>query len=245
MRLDKFLADCGLGTRREVKEYIKKGRITVNSSSDVKPEMKLSENDIVCFDGMQRQLDTGFKYYCMNKPAGVVSATEDKREKTVLDLIPSELRKNLSIAGRLDKDTVGLLLLTDDGEFLHRLLSPKTHVFKRYLVHTDLPFNDEDIKAFEAGMDIGDNKPCKSAKLEILSAADVNASIISISEGRFHQIKRMAQKCGKTVTYLKRLSMGNFCLPEDIAEGNFRPLTAKEVECLKGSINSKNTKDVQ
>lgn len=232
MRLDKFLADCGVGTRREIKDYIKKGRVTVNGSSDVKPDIKVCEGDEVCFDGIVKSLKTGFRYYCMNKPAGVVSATEDKREKTVLELLPPDIRKNLSIVGRLDKDTVGLLLLTDDGALLHRLLAPKTHVPKRYLVHTDIPFTAEDIELFESGMDIGDDKPLKSAGLTILSEPEVNAAIITISEGRFHQIKRMAQKCGKNVTYLKRLSMGAFCLPEDIAEGEYRELTEKEVKIL-------------
>jgi len=239
-RLDKYLSKALNVSRKDIKEYIKKGRIFIDGIKDIRPETKIDiENTNVYFDDSLVSTVSGFRYYILNKPAGVITATKDKESKTVLDLLPKDLRHDLSPVGRLDKDTTGLLIITDDGAMLHRLLSPKYHVKKQYLAGTDIPFDTADIAAFKAGLDIGDDKPCKSAELVILeeSAETENASLITITEGRFHQVKRMAKSCGKEVVFLKRLSMGNLTLPADLKEGDFRELTKAEVDELNKGDN--------
>ena len=171
-------------------------------------------------------------YYMLNKPAGVITATEDKRDKTVLDLFPEELRRGLIPAGRLDKDTVGLLLITDDGELVHRLLSPAHHVDKRYLVRTDSPMTAEDVISIQKGITLNDGTAFKPARLEISEENDTEA-VITIQEGKFHQIKRMLASLGKEVIYLKRLSMGPLKLDPGLKEGEYRELTDEEIELLK------------
>lgn len=242
IRLDKFLADAQLGTRSEVKQLLKKGLITVNGEIIKKPEIKIDPaNDWVCFDKRIISLEKEV-YYMLNKPAGVISATEDRRERTVLDLIQKEDRRpDLFPVGRLDKDTVGLLLITNDGPLSHRLLSPRNHVDKTYLVRVEGAITQETITAFEKGLDIGDEKPTLPARLEPVSLQTPDSTPlhpccqarITIHEGRFHQIKRMFHAVGCEVIYLKRLSMGPLILDEDLPEGSYRPLTAEEIELLR------------
>ena len=222
LRLDKYLANSRAGSRSEVKEYIRKGRVTVNGTVCRDNSRYIEETDEVCLDG-RRIVYKEHVYYMLNKPAGVVSATEDPVERTVIDLFPPELRKGLFPVGRLDKDSVGLLIITDDGEFAHRFTSPSGHVDKRYLIRTDQPLCVEDAKKFSEGITLADGTTLKSAKLEI-SENDPCQAEVTISEGKYHQIKRMIASCGKTVTYLKRLSMGDITLDPDLEEGEFKEL---------------------
>lgn len=222
LRLDKYLANSRAGSRSEVKEHIRKGRVTVNGTVCRDNSRHIEETDEVCLDG-RRIVYKEHVYYMLNKPAGVVSATEDPVERTVIDLFPPELRKGLFPVGRLDKDSVGLLIITDDGEFAHRFTSPSGHVDKRYLIRTDQPLCVEDAKKFSEGITLADGTTLKSAKLEI-SENDPCQAEVTISEGKYHQIKRMVASCGKTVTYLKRLSMGDITLDPDLEEGEFKEL---------------------
>ena len=208
MRLDKYLCETGFGTRSQVKDLLKKGQVMVNGEVVKKPELKINQttDQILCQgkkESYQKNIDL-----MLHKPAGVVSATEDNREKTVLDLVRPEDRKNgLFPVGRLDKDTEGLLLLTDDGELAHRLLSPKKHVDKTYYAKIDGQVTEEHVKQFREGLDIGDEKKTLPAVLTILLSGPVSEIEVTIHEGRFHQIKRMFEAVGCKVTYLKRLSM--------------------------------------
>ena len=229
MRLDKYLADMHVGTRSEVKEQIRKGRVQVNGSVVKDPGLGVSAEDCVEADGVQIGYQEHF-YYMLNKPAGILTATEDRKQPTVLDLFPENLRKNLAPVGRLDKDTVGLLLITDDGALAHRLLAPKSHVDKVYLAGTDLPVTDEDVKRFAGGMILADGTQLMPAGLEILSP---DRSRVTIHEGKFHQIKGMFEACGKKVVYLKRLSMGTLTLDPTLPEGEWRELTKEEVRMLR------------
>ena len=229
MRLDKYLADMHVGTRSEVKEQIRKGRVQVNGSVVKDPGLGVSAEDRVEADGVQIGYQEHF-YYMLNKPAGILTATEDRKQPTVMDLFPENLRKNLAPVGRLDKDTVGLLLITDDGALAHRLLAPKSHVDKVYLAGTDLPVTDEDVKRFAGGMTLADGTQLMPAGLEILSP---DRSRGTIHEGKFHQIKRMFEACGKKVVYLKRLSMGTLTLDPTLPEGEWRELTKEEVRMLR------------
>ena len=218
-----------VGTRSEVKEQIRKGRVQVNGSVVKDPGLGVSAEDRVEADGVQIGYQEHF-YYMLNKPAGILTATEDRKQPTVLDLFPENLRKNLAPVGRLDKDTVGLLLITDDGALAHRLLAPKSHVDKVYLAGTDLPVTDEDVKRFAGGMTLADGTHLMPAGLEILSP---DRSRVTIHEGKFHQIKRMFEACGKKVVYLKRLSMGTLTLDPTLPEGEWRELTKEEVRMLR------------
>ena len=215
IRLDKYLADMGCGTRSQVKRGITKGGAEVNGVKVTRPEEKIdTERDTVLFNGMTVGY-AEFEYYMLNKPAGVVSATEDRRERTVLDLIGEKRRKDLFPVGRLDKDTEGLLLITNDGELAHRLLSPKKHVDKTYYARVAGRITEEHKKIFAAGVDIGDEKPA-----------------LPIHEGRFHQVKRMFHAVGGEVLYLKRTSMGSLRLDECLEPGQYRRLTEDEIRAL-------------
>ena len=241
VRLDKFLADMGYGTRSQVKKELAKGSVTVNGTPVKKPETKLdTETDTVCWKGEPASY-ARHEYFMLNKPSGVVSATEDKREKTVLDLLCSEnnsttgeaaRRKDLFPVGRLDKDTEGLLLITNDGELAHRLLSPKKHVDKVYCAEIRGRVDKEDVRMFSQGLDIGDEKNTLPAELKIISAGETSRIQVTLREGRYHQIKRMFHAVGKEVIYLKRLSMGSLVLDKTLAPGQFRRLTEEEVERL-------------
>ena len=230
MRLDKFLCETGFGTRSQVKEMLKKGQVTVNGVAAKKPEQKIDEHkDQITCQGKTASYEK-YVYYMLHKPAGVVSATEDKREKTVLDLLKSEDRRDgIFPVGRLDKDTEGFLLLTDDGDLAHRLLSPRKHVDKTYYAKIAGSVTEAHIERFREGLDIGDEKKTLPAMLEILASKTETSEIrITIHEGRFHQVKRMFEAVGCKVTYLKRLSMGAIALDETLAPGDYRPLNEKE-----------------
>ncbi len=229
-RLDKIISATGKKSRREVKLLVKQGRILVDGVPASAPEMKVDPavNEIL-LDGE----DIGYRrftYIMLHKPAGVLSAVEDKRQKTVLDLLPEELQKRgLSPVGRLDKDTEGLLLLTNDGDLTHHLLSPRHHVDKVYYARVDGQLNRADCEAFAAGMTLGDGLECMPAGLEILSPSE---ALVTLQEGKFHQVKRMLAARGKPVVYLKRLSMGPLQLDESLQPGCFRHLTEEEVQSL-------------
>ena len=240
IRLDKWIASTGIASRKEVKLYAKQGRISVNGTVVRSAEEKLDpETETVLLDG-KTIVYQEFTYVMMHKPAGVLSATEDKREKTVLDLLPPELQKQeLFPVGRLDKDTEGLLLLTNDGALAHELLSPRHHVDKVYLALTEGCVNQEDCAAFEAGMELGDGLKCMPAGLEILEAGEESRVLVTLREGKFHQVKRMLAACGKPVKYLKRLSMGSLLLDEKLDKGTWRFLESSELEELKAVLGDK------
>ena len=226
MRIDKYLADCGIGTRSEVKKYIKAKQITVNGEVVAKPEQKIDENvDVVCFKGQPITYEK-YVYYLFHKPAGCVTAKQDNIHKTVMEYFPEEIRaKNIAPVGRLDLDTEGLLLFTNDGPLTHHLLSPTHHIPKTYYAILDKEVPESAIELFKNGVDIGDDKPTLPAELVILSTKEAE---LTIHEGRFHQVKRMFEAVGCTVTYLKRLSMGSLNLGE-LEKGEFRKLNEDEV----------------
>ena len=251
IRLDKFLADAGAGTRSTVKIIIKKGRVTVNDVIVKKSDIKVNpEKDKVCLDGKKLTFNE-FEFFMLNKPQGVVSATTDANDKTVIDLITEEKRRDLFPVGRLDKDTEGLLVVTNDGKLANNLLAPGKHVEKKYFARVEGSVTAETVKLFAEGLDIGDEKLTAPAKLIVVKtyfedSGDDNDNIISdmtkgdiksdieitITEGRYHQIKRMFKAVGMKVLYLKRLSMGNLYLDESLKPGEYRRLTDEEVKLL-------------
>lgn len=232
IRLDKYLADMGAGTRSEVKNHIRKGLVTVDGNPVRKPEEKIyPDRQEVRINGTLVSY-AEFEYYMLNKPAGVVSATKDNRERTVLDLLTDKKRKDLFPVGRLDKDTEGLLLITNDGELSHRLLSPSRHVDKTYYARIQGRVTEADVLAFAEGLDIGDEKLTRPARLEILCAADISEIEVTIQEGRYHQVKRMFEAVDKKVIYLKRLTMGSLVLDNRLPAGGYRELTKEELEKL-------------
>lgn len=232
-RLDKLIASTGRWSRREAKLLIKEGRVLVDGLPAGSGEDKADpETSSILVDGRDLGYQT-YTYLMLHKPAGVLTATEDRRQQTVLDLLAPELRRiGLSPVGRLDKDTEGLLLLTNDGALAHRLLSPRSHVDKVYYARLERPLGREDAEAFAGGITLADGTRCLPAGLELLG--DGSEARITLREGKFHQIKRMAAARGSQVTYLKRLSMGAVTLDEGLAPGEYRPLTAEEVAALKG-----------
>lgn len=232
LRLDKYLADMGIGTRTEVKQYIRKGQVLVNDEVIKKPEFKVSseEDEVVCAGQVVGYSE--YEYIMLNKPQGVVSATEDNRDKTVMDLITDCDRKDLFPVGRLDKDTEGLLLLTNDGKLAHELLAPKKHVPKTYFVRVDGLVTEEDVKLFSEGFQVDAELFAKSAVLEILKADTQSEVNLTITEGKFHQVKRMFQAVDKPVLYLKRIQMGELKLDSTLALGEYRPLTEDELKLL-------------
>ena len=232
LRLDKYLADMGIGTRTEVKKAITKGQVRVNEETVKRPEIKIdTEKDHVFYQG-QMVAYAEYEYYMLNKPAGVVSATEDKNDSTVLDLIDEKQRKDLFPVGRLDKDTEGLLLITNDGELAHQLLSPKKHVDKVYFARIDGKVTEEDVRRFAEGLEIGEEKPTLPAHLEILKREEISEIRLTIREGKFHQVKRMFAALGNKVVGLHRWRIGNVELDESLEEGEFRPLTQEEIDNL-------------
>ncbi|WP_285823910.1 pseudouridine synthase [Schaedlerella arabinosiphila] len=232
LRLDKYLADMGLGTRSEVKQAVRKGRVQVNGQTVREPEYKTdTETDQVWFDG-QPAAYREYEYYMLNKPAGVISASEDPRERCVVDLIESRKRKDLFPVGRLDKDTEGLLLITNDGGLAHRLLSPKKHVDKVYYARVQGRVTQEDAELFRRGVDIGEKKKTLPAELRILNAGEISEIELTIREGKFHQVKRMFHAAGKEVLYLKRLQMGPLRLDESLKPGEYRTLNTQELDIL-------------
>ena len=232
MRLDKLLTELGTGSRSEVKIYIRLVLVTVNGEVIKKPEQKVDEkNDVVCFRGNQLTY-TEYEYYLFHKPAGCVTATEDNLHRTVMDYLTDTTRHDLFPVGRLDLDTEGLLLITNDGALAHELLSPTKHVSKVYFAKIDGNVTEKDVNLFKNGVDIGEEKPTKPALLEILHSGNISEVRLTITEGKFHQVKRMFEAVGKKVTYLKREAMGPLVLPDDLAPGKYRPLTEEELQEL-------------
>lgn len=229
-RLDKIIAGTGKYSRREVKELVRQGRVIVDGRLASSPEEKV-DADAACLLVDGQALDCRrYTYLMLHKPAGVLSARVDGRQQTVLDLLPPELRKrDLSPVGRLDKDTEGLLLLTNHGELTHRLLSLRYHVDKVYYARVEGVLTAADTAAFAGGMVLADGLECLPAGLELLSPQE---ALVTLREGKFHQVKRMLAACGKPVTYLKRLSMGPLRLDEALAPGAFRPLSDGEIHTL-------------
>ena len=232
MRLDKFLCELGIGTRTEVKAHLKKGLVTVNGETIKKPETKIDENkDTICFIGKALAYEA-VQYFLLNKPAGCVTATKDNLSDTVMSFLPDNRRDDLFPVGRLDKDTEGLLLITNDGQLAHELLSPRKHVDKTYFAVIDGKVEDQHIQQFLEGLDIGDEDLTMPAKLKILKSDEISEIELTIQEGRFHQVKRMFEAIGTKVTYLKRISMGTLTLG-DLKPGEVRVLEEEEVEKLR------------
>lgn len=235
IRLDKYLADMGVGTRQEVKKYIRQGRVSIDGQIAGKPELKVDpDKSQVTFDDKAITY-AEFEYFMLNKPAGVISATEDPRQETVIDLLADKKRKDLFPVGRLDKDTEGLLLITNDGDLAHRLLSPKKHVDKCYYAKIQGKVTASDQEAFSKGVNIGtleEEEWTMPGKLEILKSDEVSEIRLVIQEGKFHQVKRMFQAVGKEVIYLKRESMGTLKLDETLLPGEYRYLTEEELRSL-------------
>lgn len=231
IRLDKFLSEMSGWTRSEVKKIVRTGSVTVDGNEVKKPETKIDEKlSIVSVDGRQIKYNK-YEYYMLNKPKGFVSATTDREYKTVVDIISSSEKKDLFPVGRLDIDTEGLLLITNDGELAHRLLAPKNHVEKTYYVEVSGILDDVDVDAVEKGLDIGEEKNTIPAKMEILKTDiqnNISSCYLTIHEGKFHQVKRMMKKLGKTVTYLKRVSMGSLILDSKLKKGNYRKLPSRK-----------------
>lgn len=229
-RLDKLLADTGKWSRREVKALVRQGLVRVDGRLAASAEDKLDPAVAIVTVAGETVALHRFTYVLLHKPAGVLTATEDRKQPTVLDLLPPELRRiGLAPVGRLDKDTEGLLLLTNDGELAHRLLSPKYHVEKRYLARVDGELSATDAEAFARGMTLGDGLECLPAGLELLPG---HACIVTLREGKFHQVKRMLAARGAPVLYLKRLSMGPLTLDDSLAAGAYRLLRAEEISAL-------------
>ena len=231
MRLDRFLCELNLGTRSRVKKEIKAGLVSVNGVTVLRPEEHVREAaDLVCYKG-QPCVYEEYVYYLLHKPAGVVSATKDKRDRTVLDLLAGEGRSDLFPVGRLDKDTEGLLLITNDGPLAHALLSPGRHVDKEYECHLAHTFDAHQRELLEQGVDIGEKKKCRPAVVRILAEKKIS---LTITEGRFHQVKRMLHTVGNEVVYLKRIRMDRLQLEDSLEKGAYRRLTDEEVESLRG-----------
>lgn len=231
IRLDKYLADTGTATRREAKLLIRAGRVTVDGVAASAPEVKVDpETALICVDGVPQQY-CRYHYYMLDKPPGVVTATEDREQATVLDLFPPELRSfGLVPAGRLDKDTTGLLLLTDDGDYVHRVISPKNHVPKVYMARTDGMPTQADVKRFAQGITLGDGTRCMPAGLELLP--ELSTCRVTVFEGKYHMVKRMLASCGTPVLALRRLSIGALELDETLGLGGYRQMTAAEAQTV-------------
>ncbi len=234
MRLDKFLADCGLGTRTEIKKLIKSGAIRVTGYDSLRPELKIDETKDEVFAFGEKIIYKKHIYLIMNKPQGFVSATWDKKDRVVLELVPEEyLHFEPFPVGRLDIDTEGLLILTDDGDLAHRLLSPKKHVPKTYFAKLEAPAETEYIDAFKKGVILDDGYKTKPATLEILNETEIN---LTISEGKFHQVKRMFEAVGNKVVFLKRIKMNSLSLDSALKPGECRELTEEEFNDLTKGV---------
>lgn len=231
IRLDKFLADMGQGTRSEIKNWIRKGLVTVDGEVVKRPETKVDPDIQQVELRKVRICYQQFEYYLFHKPAGCVSATEDNLHKTVLDYLEEDHRKDLFPVGRLDLDTEGLLLITNDGALAHDLLSPRKHVDKTYYAKIDQTVTEEDVRRFAEGLDIGEKELTLPAQLEIIREREV---LVTVCEGKFHQIKRMFEAIGKEVVYLKRVRMGSLVLEDSLEKGSYRRLTEDEIRQLRG-----------
>lgn len=233
MRLDKFLCEMNIGTRSQVKAYIRQGLVSVNGIPSKNADMKINEDvDQVTFREQLLQYRK-YSYYMLNKPVGVVSATADNTADTVVSLLKDEMHsRDIFPVGRLDKDTTGLLLLTNDGGLAHRLLSPAKHVDKTYQVTLEHPLSRKDIENLEAGVDIGEEEPTLPARVMVTADGTI---LLTIHEGKYHQVKRMLLAVGNGVRNLKRISFGKLCLDESLKEGEYRELTPAEIDLLRNS----------
>ena len=232
MRLDKILSDMGIASRSELRQIIKSGRVMVDGLAVTAPEKRIdSDSTRISLDGRELKYRK-FRYFMMDKPAGVLSATEDSRQETLLDLLPSELkRRGLFPVGRLDKDTSGLIILTNDGDFAHRVISPKSGIWKLYRARVDGQLDVGDVEAFEKGLVLGDGTACLPAKLELLPGGDC---LVRVTEGKYHQVKRMLASRGAPVLELRRLAVGGLELDEKLGPGGFRELNEAELDRLFG-----------
>lgn len=231
IRIDKFLADLKLGSRSEVKKILKKKRIKVNNNIVMSPELKIDpQNCIVTFDNKVLTYEKNV-YYMLNKPEGYVSATIDNTAKTVIDLFKDEPYNDLFPVGRLDKDTVGLLIITNDGVLTHNLLSPRKHIPKTYNVHLDKPLDKEMIRMLENGITLKDGTSCKRAIVKVINS-EYTKVYMTIFEGKFHQVKRMFQVFGLKVIFLERIAMGNLMLDSNLERGSYKKLEKKDLELL-------------
>lgn len=232
MRLDKFLKENGICSRSEAKKILKQGLIKVNDVLIKDSDYKVDENnDIVTYNGEVMNYQE-YVYLMVNKPEGVICATEDYKDRTILDLVSEYKHKNLFPFGRLDKDSVGLVILSNNGKLAHELLSPKKHVDKKYYLKIQGRLAEKDIEAFKEGIVLEDDYKCKSAILEIINSGEISECYATISEGKFHQLKRMFKMVDKEVIYLKRISFGNITLDETLNEGEYRELTKEEIDSL-------------
>lgn len=233
MRLEKYLADCGIGTRSQCKNYIRQGLVKVDGAVIKNGAMQVLGTEEISFQGNalipQKNL-----YFMFHKPAGCICATKDKRGKTVLDYFPPSLRGKLLIVGRLDKDTEGLLFLTDNGAFIHRLMSPKKHVEKTYYFEAMGSLSEDAVQRVAEGIDIGDESPTKPGQLQNIqeTGPETFSGCLTIKEGRYHQVKRMIKALGGEIFYLKRISIGAIHLDGDLSPGEYRPLTEEELQML-------------
>lgn len=231
-RLDKMLAGTGRWSRKEVRDLVRAGRVTVNGAVARTADEKYEREELDLRVDGESLLAPRHTYLMLHKPGGLISATEDPRQATVLELLPAHLKRiGLFPAGRLDKDTEGLLLLTNDGDLAHALLSPKRHVDKIYLVHVDGALDEEDVRAFKAGVTLADGLVCLPAGLEITDPP--STGLVTLREGKYHQVKRMLAARGKPVVYLKRLTMGALVLDESLKAGEWRELTEEELKSVK------------
>lgn len=222
MRLDRLLSELGVAARSELRSIIRSGRVSVDGAAVTAPQKRVDPGtQHICLDG-EALLYRQYRYFMMDKPAGVLSVTEDRKQQTVLDLLPPALRRlGLFPVGRLDKDTSGLLLLTNDGDFAHRVISPKSGVEKRYRAEVEGIPDEEDVRAFRAGIILGDGTQCLPAQLEITGGS---VCFVTVMEGKYHQVKRMLAARGKPVRALRRLSVGALTMPESLAAGEFYEL---------------------
>ena len=236
MRIDKFLANMNVGSRKEVHQLIKKGIVAINGQTIKTPKEKVAETDEVTVNG-EKIVYQKYHYFLMNKPKGVLSATEDRSQRTVISLLNlKDQYQGIVPVGRLDKNTTGLLLLTNDGQLNHELLAPNKHVDKIYRAKIAGVADDETVKTFASGMTLGDGTKLKPAELKILAQDEEHDSSeieIKIREGKYHQIKRMFGAVGMKVVELERISMGNLKLPEDLKRGNYIELSLDEVNKIK------------
>lgn len=238
MRLDKLLGDLGIASRSELKQMIRQGRVTVDGRAVTAPETRVdSKGSSIALDGEPLRYRS-FHYYMMDKPAGVLSATADSRQKTVLDLVSPEMRRmGLFPVGRLDKDTSGLLLLTNDGGFAHRVISPKAGIEKLYYAQVDGRLGETDRAAFRQGLVLGDGTQCLPAKLELLGEGEC---LVTVTEGKYHQVKRMLASRGAPVKRLRRLAVGGLRLEETLGPGGWRELEEADIAELFGQDAQKN-----
>ena len=233
MRLDKFLKECNVCSRSESKQVLKKGLIKINGNIVKDASYKLDENnDVVTYNDKVIEYQE-FVYIMLNKPAGVISATEDSKDTTVIDLVSEYAHKEVFPFGRLDKDSVGLLILSNDGKLAHELLSPKKHVSKVYYLKIKGRLDESDVEAFKNGITLEDGYVTKEGKLEIIKSDEISECLATISEGKFHQLKRMFIALNKEVLFLKRIKFKDIELDESLKEGKYRLLTKEEIDSLK------------